>query len=316
MECYESLKNHCREKWDIILADEHHHIGSEARLEMFKTMSFGYFIGLSATIPNKLKMYFKYQYHAQIVSCDLVEAIDSEVLPEPQILLLPLQLDNTQYTEMWEVNPRVKGPVVYGTYKDLWKYKRQKVHAKLACTQKQKSNEMNAQILWEKNQSMRTRNEVLKQMWLHHCGQRLEFYADCKIPVVKEILDKLKKYRTITFCKTIEQTEKLGKHCIHSQNKDATEIYNKFNQKKINHITAVNILNENANLVDCKYAIFCNLSSSEVCMPQRLGRSMRHKSPVIIMPYFKGTREEEIIDKYIEGFNPIFIKRISSVEQI
>ena len=315
-ECYESLHKYQDECFDIVVSDETHHIGSEARLEILKTIKFGYFIGLSATIPNKLKMYFKYQYHSQIVSCDLVEAIDSYVLPEPQILLMPLQLDNTQYTETWEVNPRARGPVVYGSYKDLWKYKKEKIHAILSCTQKQKSNELNSQILWEKNQAMRTRNEVLKQMWLHHCGQRLEFYADCKIPIVKEILDRLKKYRTITFCKTIEQTEKLGKHCIHSQNKDATEIYNKFNQKKISHITAVNILNENANLVDCKYAIFCNLSSSEVCMPQRLGRSMRHKSPVIIMPYFKGTREEEIIDKYIEGFNPIFIKTISSVQQI
>ena len=130
------------------------------------------------------------------------------------------------------------------------------------------------------------------------------------------ILHHLDKERTITFCKTIAQTEHLGRNCIHSHKKDATLIYDKFNMKEIDHITAVNILNENANLVDCKYAIFANLSSSDTYMPQRLGRSLRHKSPVIIMPYYKGTREEEILQKYLEGFNKDFIKTIHSISEI
>ena len=65
MECYESLKNHCKERWDIVLGDEIHHIGSDIRLSFLKTISFGYLIGLSATIPKKLKMLFKYRYHSE-----------------------------------------------------------------------------------------------------------------------------------------------------------------------------------------------------------------------------------------------------------
>ena len=99
MECYESLKNHCRERWDIVISDEAHHIGSDVRLGYLKTMSFDYFIGLSATIPQKLKMLFKYRYHSEVVSCDIIEAIDSDVLPEPTILLFPLQLENTRQSE-------------------------------------------------------------------------------------------------------------------------------------------------------------------------------------------------------------------------
>lgn len=159
-------------------------------------------------------------------------------------------------------------------------------------------------------------NMAMKQSWLYLCGKRLEFLADCKLQWVKLILHHLDKERTITFCKTIAQTEQLGKNCIHSQNKDATKVYDDFNQKKIDHITAVNILNENANLVDCRYAIFCNISSSEVVIPQRLGRAMRHKSPVIIMPYYQGTREEEVITKMLEGFNKNYIKTIHSIREI
>ena len=156
----------------------------------------------------------------------------------------------------------------------------------------------------------------MEKSWLFHAGKRLEFLAYCKNQIVADILRKLDKERTITFCKTIEQSEILGKYCIHSQNGNADNIYEKFNQKKIDHITAVNILNENANLVDCKYAIFANLSSSEIVQVQRTGRSLRHKSPVIIIPYYKGTREEEIKDKMIEGFNKEFIKVIHSIQEI
>ena len=34
------------------------------------------------------------------------------------------------------------------------------------------------------------------------------------------------------------------------------------------------------------------------------------------MPYYKGTREEEILEKYLEGFNKEFIKTIHSIQEI
>jgi superfamily II DNA or RNA helicase len=315
LECYESLHKHCDERFDIVILDEVHHIGSEMRMKQLKTIKYGYIIGLSATIPQKLKMWFKYNYHSEVVSCDIIEAIDSEVLPEPTILLFPLQVENTRMSETIELNPKAKGPVVHGEYKDYWKLKKQGVHAILKCTQKQKLMDLDKTIEWYKKKAMGG-NMALKQTWLYMCGKRLEFLADCKLQWVRLILHHLDKERTITFCKTILQTEVLGKNCIHSQNKDATKIYENFNAKKIDHITAVNILNENANLVDCKYAVFCNISSSDVVIPQRLGRAMRHKTPVIIMPYYKGTREEEVIDKMLEGFNHDFIKVIHSIKEI
>lgn len=315
LECYESLHKH-KGHYDIVLADEVHHIGSDIRLELLEAIKFDYFLGLSATVPRKLKQYFKYKYHSQIVSCDIAEAIEDEVLPEPEILMFPLELNSTEYSETIEINPKAKGQIVYSDYRNLWRLKNAGVHAVLSCTQKQKLIEMNKLILWEKNKYMRSKSKALETIWLHHCGERLEFLSNCKIPVVKEILKKLQRYRTITFCKTIEQTEQLGKHCIHSKNSKSTELYDRFNQRKVNHITAVNILNENANLVDCKYAIFCNLSSSEIIMPQRTGRALRHKKPVIIIPYYKGTREEEIVQKAYEGYDRKYIRIINSIKEI
>ena len=317
IECYESLRKHAGETFDFVLMDEVHHIKSETRLELLQTLHFTYMFGLSATIPKKLKQWFSWKYKSAIVSCDIIEAIEDDVLPEPEIVLWPLSLEMHRKSETIVINPKVKSPVVEIDYKDRWKYKKRKdIRAIVHCTQQQKMLELNSQIEWMKSLYMRTRSKQKEQSWLYLCGKRLEFFADCKLEIIKLLLRKLKNSRTITFCKTIKQSEALGLNCIHSQNKKATDIYDKFNQKKIHHITAVNILNENANLVDCKYAIFANLSSSEVVIPQRLGRAMRHKKPVIIVPYYAGTREEEIVKKMFQDYNKEFIRTIKNMEEL
>jgi superfamily II DNA or RNA helicase len=316
VECYESLKKHKHEYYDIIVMDECHHINSDARLDILSTLSFGNLIGLSATVPQRLKMYLKYEYHAEVVSCALTDAIDSDILPEPQIVLMPLQVDDTKVTETIELNPKAKGKTYQGDFSKLWSYRKMKVHAIISCTAKQKLGDMNNQILFAKNRFQRSRQDFAKNRWLFLCGERIKYLANLKNDIVLQILSKLKGHRSITFCKTIEQAEILGKHCIHSKNKESDDVYKNFNAKRINHIASVNVLNEGANLVDCKYAVFANYSASEICSTQRLGRSLRHKSPVIILPYYKGTREEEIVTEMIEGFNKDAIKTAHSLQEL
>lgn len=316
IECYESLKKHEYEYFDFVVMDEMHHLNSDKRMDLFSTLTYGNVIGLSATIPKKLKQYFQYEYAAEVVTCSIVDAIEDEVLPEPQIILYPLQLDNVRPTESIELNPKAKGKTYYGNYNELWKYRKMKVHAIISCTPRQRVNEYNSLILYERNRYMRTRQDFLKNKWLFDCGERIKYLANLKNNIVLSILQRLEKERTITFCKTIEQADILGKYSIHSKNKDSDIIYNNFNAKKINHIVSVNVLNEGANLVDCKYAIFANYSSSEICSAQRVGRSLRHKSPVIILPYYETTREEEIVNTMIESFKEESIHKIYSLKEL
>ena len=316
IECYESLKKHEYESFDFVVMDECHHLNSDKRLDLFSTLTYGHVIGLSATIPKKLKQYFQYEYAAEVVTCSIVDAIEDEVLPEPQIILYPLQLDNVRPTESIELNPKAKGKTYYGNYNELWKYRKMKVHAIISCTPRQRVNEYNSQILYEKNRYMRTRQDFLKNKWLFDCGERIKYLANLKNNIVLSILQRLEKERTITFCKTIEQADILGKYSIHSKNKNSDIIYNNFNAKKINHIVSVNVLNEGANLVDCKYAVFANYSSSEICSAQRVGRSLRHKSPVIILPYYEATREEEIVNTMIKSFKDESIHTIHSLKEL
>ena len=65
-----------------------------------------------------------------------------------------------------------------------------------------------------------------------------------------------------------------------------------------------------------EYAIFANYSSSEICSVQRCGRALRHKSPVIIMPFYKNTREEEILADMIKDFNPDSIHTVTSLTEL
>ena len=89
-----------------------------------------------------------------------------------------------------------------------------------------------------------------------------------------------------------------------------------FNSNKIKHITACNILNEGVNLTNCRVGIFCNLNSSEIIVKQRVGRILRHKSPVIIIPYFENTREEELVQKMIEEYDKDSIIIVDSINGI
>ena len=201
MECYESLHKCLDIHYDIVLADEVHHIGSDQRLDLMKFLRFGYFLGLSATIPRKLKQAFKFRYHAEIVTCDIIEAIEDEILPEPTILLFPLMLDNRAYTETWEYFPKAPGPAVHAEYKDIKKYKFNKnIHSIISMTQKQKCMEYDNLISFFKRNNR-------DQAKLYMSGKRLEFLADIKLPIIRDILEHLKHQRTITFCKSIKQAE-------------------------------------------------------------------------------------------------------------
>ena len=293
IECYESLKNYENSRFDVVVADEMQHL-SEARLEVLNTISINEaFIGLSATIKRDMRDYFINNYDAKVIKCGLREAVEDEVLPEPTVYLIPLTLDTTKFT-----------------------YKIKKFGRDIITTQKGYYNTVSSLIDWYKSKYFNSRNERMKNLWLSTAGKRLKWCAEQKESLVLSLLDKFKNYKTLTFCSSIEQSERLGKHNITSKNKDSIKNLEMFNSNKIKHITACNILNEGVNLTNCRVGIFCNLNSSEIIVKQRVGRILRHKSPVIIIPYFKNTREEELVQKMIEEYDKDSILIIDNIRSI
>ena len=280
IECYESLHKYKNAYFDIVVCDEVQHL-SEARIDVLETIHINEsFIGLSATIKRDMRNYFIHSHKAEVIKCGLKEAVEDEVLPEPTVYLLPLTLDNS-----------------------ICKYRIKKFGKEVITTQKGYYDSISSLIEWYKNKYFNSRNERIKNLWLSTAGKRLKWCAEQKEALVLSLLDKFRNYKTLTFCSSIEQSEKLGKYNITSKNKNSAEYLNMFNNNKIKHITACSILNEGVNLTNCKIGIFCNLNSSEIVVKQRVGRILRHKSPIIIIPYFKDTREEELVQKMIEEYS-------------
>ena len=314
--CYASLHKYAGSYWDVVVLDECHHVGSEIRLEALETIHIAYnIIGLSATVSKELKAWFKRKFKTTIVSCTTQDAIESNILPDPTIYLMPMVLNANNPTELYEINKHSKGDVVYDTYQNLWVHKRNKRHAFIKCTKRQYLSELDGLVAFYKRKAANG-NPAMKNLWLRACGDRLTYLANAKNDQVQEILAKLKNHRTITFCTNISQSEILGKNCIHSKNKSAQTILDSFNASKIKHITACHMLNEGVNLTNCQYGIFANINASETIQVQRVGRSLRHKSPILIIPFFRDTREEEIVKKWMENYNKDLIKIIYKVEEL
>lgn len=293
IECYESLKNYENSYFDVVVADEMQHL-SEARIDVLETIHINEsFIGLSATIKRDMRDYFIHSHKAEVIKCGLKEAVEDEVLPEPTVYLLPLTLDTTNYT-----------------------YKVKKFGRDITTTQKGYYDSVSSLIEWYKNKYFNSRNERMKNLWLSTAGKRLKWCAEQKEALVLSLLDKFRNYKTLTFCSSIEQSERLGKYNITSKNKASVKNLEMFNLNKIKHITACNILNEGVNLTNCRIGIFCNLNSSEIVVKQRVGRILRHKSPIIIIPYFKDTREEELVQKMIEEYSEDSIISVDSINDI
>lgn len=315
IECYESLKKYKDRHFDIVICDEGHHLASEARKECLETLDMDKLFVLSATISEDMKEWLKKLYNTAIVTSTLQDAISSNVLPEPKIYLIPLLLDDKCPSETIETGQK-KTPYYKDVYANLWKYKRAGKHALISATQKQKLLYMNSEILFYKNLYLRNKSKSMKNRWLRLCGDRLQFLAMCKTRIISRLLHSLKDKRTLTFCASIKQAESLSDNCIHSKNSNAIEVLEKFNVKEINHITAVQMLNEGMNLRDCQYGIFANLNASKGIAVQKIGRLLRYKHPVIIIPFYKNTREEEILHEMLDNYDEGLIHTIDNMERI
>ena len=268
---------------------------------------------------EKIKLVFSFNFKFWNVpfKIHMKEAIDNEVLPDPRVFLIPLSLDTKIPTESIWKNPKGKDPVVELPWASRWAGIRQKTYkVRIYCAEWQYYTDLSDQIDFWKRKYMVTRNEAFKNKWLRLAGERLKWLSDKKVDIVSRILWLIRGHRTLTFCNSIEQTEELGSYCINSKNKNSTKILEAFNEGRIDHITACNMLNEGMNLVNCQVGIYNNLNSSEIIVKQRLGRILRHESPVIVIPYYKETREQELVEKMLEDYNPELITVLNRYEDL
>ena len=302
------------DSYDFVIFDEAQHL-SERCQESLDNFTIKNSVLLSATVTKFFRDDLKLVFHnLYCYKVSMKEAIREDILPDPKVYLIPLTLDWQHNNYVIVKNPKGPTPTIKVDYLKRWEVfkAKKKNRIEISCSQAQYYRDMDDLINYWKRKSFSSRNEAIKNKWLQLCNIRLKWLSEEKNEIVNKILKKINKERTLTFCSSIEQTVGLGKHAINSKNKkDSLDNLNKFNAGEINHITACDMLNEGMNLINCRVGIYANLHSSEIITKQRLGRILRHKDPIIIIPYYEGTRDEELVKKMLEDYNPKLVEKIS-----
>jgi superfamily II DNA or RNA helicase len=278
----------------MVIFDEAHHL-TDRCINCLQSYNINRVILLSATINRDMKYKMDRIFSPKHIKVTIKEAIDKDVLPDPTIYLLPLYFDTNKVKEQIIIN-KTKNKVQHISYKNRFiAYKDKQTKYIVNCTESEYYEHISSLIEWSKNQYMKTKNEGLKNIWLRKCLDRLVWMSNIKMYHTMQILNYLKKHncRTLTFCSSIEQS------------------YHIFNNGYIDHITAVNCLNEGVNLKNCQIGIFNVINSSDIMTIQKVGRILRHKNPIIIIPFYKNSREEEILLKMLEPYNKDLIKTIT-----
>lgn len=317
IQCYASIHKFAETEWDAIVCDEGHHI-SERCQEVIGTMSFKHFAALSATVPMDVRARIKdivpniieYRVSAR-------KAITDNILPDPKVVLIKLFLNTTKKTECIVLNEGKGKPIEVDWDNRAGYMKAKYPEIRIQCTECQYYFWLTHKIEALKTTFKRTGQAYAKNTWLRLAGERLRWLAKHKNKYVKWLMDNtFKDMRSITFCSDIEQTEQLCANAINSKNDEAMNILESFNEGTIDHIATCQMLNEGVNLVDCKLGMFAALNSSKVLQKQKLGRLLRHKEPVIVIPYYVGTRDEELVEEMKKDYNPQLIQVVKHPKDI
>lgn len=300
--------------YDLIIFDEVHHLSERCR-EALSGFWMRNAIMLSATVGRDMRKELQHLFpNLYVCRISTKSAIKDEVLPDPRVFLVPLTLNNTiaNCEIVKNKSQKVEIRIPYHQRFNYSKVKNRRIV--IECTQRQFYDDMSSLISWYKKKMF---NEVFKNMFLRKSGERLNWLSEQKTAFVKHLLMYvLKDQRTLTFCNGIPQTEELGRYCVNSKNKESHENLNKFNSGRVSHITACNMLDEGMNLVNCRVGVYATLNSSERMITQKLGRLLRHPDPVLIIPYFKDTRDEEIVNKMVEDYNPELVTTVTNLNQL
>ena len=308
---YLSLEKHKATKWAAVIFDECHHL-SEAAFMVARKMKWQYTVWLSATMTERFG-YIERLVHRRpeyfLKQISVRAAIHSELLPDPRVYLMRMKLDKTTVDQLIEMNTDINAEPVIVEWKDRFKYFGKKnIRYNIRCTEVQYLENLNNNIAFARKlyegQDDPKRKLSSQNYWLHLCGQRLTYLSYLKERTVKFMMEKLYDKRVVVFCSNIEQSERICQNSINSKRKgEAQQTLDDFNEGRINHISSCNMLNEGVNLVDCQYGVYAALNSSETLIKQKLGRLLRHDNPILIIPFYSETREEEIVQEMVQDYS-------------
>lgn len=273
-------------EWDVVVFDESHHITSRVENSL-KAFKIHHTILLSATLKAAQRYHFKNIFKSECIKVRIEDAILNEVLPSPKIILVPLKLTDVKVTFPMKLlnfktgkyfTKNMSAKEVYEHYCSLVEY------------YKSKNNDKNVLLFAVK---------------------RLKHLAELKTDVINNIVKSFRNKRLIVFTSSIAQSAAINCKPINSKDKKSLLNLQSFNSKKIKHVSAVQQLDEGINLESCQIGVFQMINTSNRINIQRIGRILRHKQPIIVLPYFENTKEEDTIKGLLADYSQSLIETMS-----
>ena len=311
--CYASLHKLRDTHFDILVLDEAHHCFTEKRMDTLGTIKADYIIMLSATLSYQkiaeIEALFRTTFTVSTVS--LKKAISTDILPDPKVNIIPMELDNVVYNQKIVIGKN--GPTV--KWEDRGKYIYNKIPCVIKCTERQKYNYLTSSMDYWKDRYQRSNNQIFHNLWVNLGSQRKRFLGELKTTYVKQLISSFSPYkRFICFCASVAQANELDQENTISSKRTSTlnqQIIDAFNSKKLHRIYAVGMANEGLNLTDIQAGVIVQLDGKERLFVQKFGRSLRAQDPVTYIFYFKDTQDENYLRGALENIEAKYVKHIS-----
>ena len=311
--CYASLKHMQDAKYDIVVFDEAHHCFTEKRMDIIRTISSDYVYLLSATLPAK-KMDMMEEIYGKFTTSTvtLKDAIKEDILPDPRVYVIQLELDDEKANQEIRLNnPGKDAPVVKWKDKDRYMYNKN-APCIIKCTQKQKYIFLTTKMEYWKRRYQMSHNQYQHNQWVSLGSQRKRFLGELKTPYAKSLVQTLKKHkRYVCFCASVDQSTEISHSTAISSQKSSKqnqEIIDAFNAGKIDEIYAVGMITEGMNLNGIEAGVIIQLDGKERLFVQKVGRVMRSDFPILYIFYYKSTQDEIYLKSALENIDTRFVR--------
>lgn len=334
VECYASLSKYEWTAWDLIIADEAHHLRSESRTDSISTVRTDYFLCLSATMSCKgdaddlLRMLEVANGPFKSLDFTTQNAIDNKILGEPKIFVHILNIDDfkkkQEIVEEWGLSK--KRVTISCDYEDRKKYYNRELYPAvtltISATPKQAYEYYTEKMTQTKNKWELLRheaglkdgepdNEASAWVWnkyVNYGSQRKVVVGKSKTTFSRWLLSRLADRKYVCFCADVEQGKELGgDNVIYAGKKDNISVIESFNAGTIRSLFAVNMIQEGQNLTGIQAGVIIQLGGKERQFVQKFGRALRARLPEQHIVVVAGTRDEAYYRIAVEGLNPKYI---------
>lgn len=298
VECYASLPKYQNTAWDLLIADEGHHLRGDNKIAILETITADRILFLSATISDRgdgkamLEMLNRRFGTFTTLSYGITEAIDDAILAEPEVHAVAVTMSaarRAKYEKLTE-------------YMNSCKREYLQQCGWLGITPEQGEKDPRAQ--------------AQRQRWMMAANIRKKFTGAGKTEAAKGLIRKLEGEgrRFICFCANVKQVEALGGTnyvCAERTKKENDAVIARFNSGEAGCIFAVGMIREGQNLEGIQDGIVVQLDGKARSFKQMFGRVMRNrKDPKLYILYVPDSQDEKYLanalsdtdQKYIKGW--------------